>query len=44
MGNAPSTRRGLDVFTGKTFNYPMLAEVYKTAALGAWNTLQDTKV
>ncbi|MFZ4689328.1 MAG: Si-specific NAD(P)(+) transhydrogenase [Polymorphobacter sp.] len=32
---------GLDFFMENTFNYPTLAEAYKTAALDAWNILQD---
>ena len=31
---------GLDYFMENTFNYPTLAEAYKTAALDAWNQLQ----
>lgn len=31
---------GLEYFMENTFNYPTLAEAYKTAALDAWNQLQ----
>jgi NAD(P) transhydrogenase len=30
----------LDYFLDNVFNYPTLAEAYKTAALDAWNRMQ----